>query len=566
MNNYKLWTLIKYFLSIDFFAFTSINQMFKKNSKKSTSFQGIFSILVYLFLFIFVIPKIAGNFTKALSLAENSYYITTIVISLFVITLFFALAQSFIFIEKNNESEFLLTLPISGEIIIKSRIFSLIITFLFSFYLMIIYLFIIVGIKLKLPLHYYVFSILAFILLNTFTVILAGIIILIFGQLVKKSKFFNRFLKLIYGLFVITLFLGYMFFVQSASNPKVAITSSQIFNELEVTFSKVFFFLMWVKNIILSRNILNSILNLLVGIILLMLSLFIFNTLSKFNYLKILRSANLANKESQSTIEKRKRMGLSNHRQSKWFVIFKKELQDIISNPTYILQVIMFDLMIIVFFGIGMYFAISSKSLIVPAINNFISFIKFSDLLLYSFAIGGVLGLFAGLGSMTVSSVTREGKSFWVVATAPIGINTQLISRVLGCQFIHFTTYFSLILISMTIYVFNPLVYILLFLGIILTLFVSGLINMILGLINPYFDWKTPKEAINGGAGGLNVFLSVLINYGIYALITFVSIYGIKQNISINYLITLNSLIIIVLGIVSYIIDYKLFKRVLKKF
>lgn len=565
MSKSNLWILIKYFISIDFFVFTSIGQIFKNKSKKSASFQGIFTILVYLGLFLYVIPKFAGDFAISLASNEGSYYVTAIVVSLFVATLFFSLAQSFIFIEKNNESEFLLTLPISGEDIIKSRIYSLVFTFLFSFYLLIIYFFIIIGIKLNLPVYYYIFMILGFILLNMFTVILSGIIILLFGQLIRTSKFFNRFSKGIYGVFVIVLFVAYMIFVQTLSNPNIAITPSQIFLEVESILSTVFFFVTWVKNIIVSKSILNSSLNLIFGVVLVIIVMLVFNILSKLNYLKILRCANVANTESSTVIEKRKKFGLTSSKRSKWMVLFNKELQDIVSNPTYILQIIMFDLMIVVFSGIGMYFAFSNKSLLVPVINNIITFVKFSDLILYSFSIGCILGLFAGLGSMTVSSVTREGKAFWVVATAPIGINTQLTSRVCGCQFIHLITYLIVILVSTLIYTFNPLVYISLILGIILTLFVSGLINMILGLLNPYFDWKTAKEAVNGGAGGLNVFLSILINYGIYALLIFTVVFGLKNEIEINTLAMLDILILFILGIIAYIVDYKLFKRVLKR-
>lgn len=75
---------------------------------------------------------------------------------------------------------------------------------------------------------------------------------------------------------------------------------------------------------------------------------------------------------------------------------------------------------------------------------------------------------------------------------------------------------------------FNPLVYISIIIGAIVTLFTSGALNMILGLINPNFDWKTPKEALNNGSGGISVIFSILINYGIYALMGFIFYFGKK--------------------------------------
>ena len=52
--------------------------------------------------------------------------------------------------------------------------------------------------------------------------------------------------------------------------------------------------------------------------------------------------------------------------------------------------------------------------------------------------------------------------------------------------------------------------------------------DIILGFINPYFDWKTPKEALNGDSGRINIFISILINYGLYGLIIFVTVKMIK--------------------------------------
>ena len=117
----------------------------------------------------------------------------------------------------------------------------------------------------------------------------------------------------------------------------------------------------------------------------------------------------------------------------------------------------------------------------------------------------------------------------------------------------------------MVLYIFNPLVYVAVILGMALTLFTSGSLNMILGLINPYFDWKTPKEALNGGSGGINIFISILINYGLYGLIIFVTVKMIKWNYNIPYVVLADLIIILITAVISYLIDIKLFKRLLRR-
>ena len=191
--------------------------------------------------------------------------------------------------------------------------------------------------------------------------------------------------------------------------------------------------------------------------------------------------------------------------------------------------------------------------------------IDLKDILLYSFATGAVVGLYEGLSSLTTSSVSREGKAFWIIASAPINIHTQILSRICACQFLHFAIMVVVLLASLTIYIFNPLIYIVALLGFCLTLFISGALNMILGLINPNFDWKTPREAINNGATGLSTFGSILINYGMYALMIFTAYFGIKRSMDIRFIIIIDIAIAIIAGIISYIVDYKLYKRVLKR-
>ena len=98
-----------------------------------------------------------------------------------------------------------------------------------------------------------------------------------------------------------------------------------------------------------------------------------------------------------------------------------------------------------------------------------------------------------------------------------------------------------------------------------LTFFVSGSLNMILGLVNPYFDWKTPKEALNGGSGQINVFVSILINYGLYGILIFLTVKMVKMNQKLVPIVLANLGLIILTGIISYIIDRILFKKLLKR-
>ena len=166
MNKSKLLTLIKYFVSIDFFAILSIKQNLKTKGKKAASFQGIAGILVFLVLFIYGAPKvgefIARNFQTPLGRAS----ITSISVGVFIFTLFLSLATAFVFIEKNNETEILLSLPISGSDIFLARIYSLAITFYVSFFIMFSIAIGVTGYTVGKGLDFYIFSFIGLMILD----------------------------------------------------------------------------------------------------------------------------------------------------------------------------------------------------------------------------------------------------------------------------------------------------------------------------------------------------------------------------------------------------------------
>ena len=565
MKKSKLLTLIKYFVSIDFFAILSIRQNLKTKGKRSASFQGAMGLIFFAIMFIWGAPKLgqflANNFQSEFGKAS----LTTFSVGIFIITLFLSLATAFVFIEKNNETEILLSLPISGSDIFLSRIYSLAITFFISFFLIFVIAFGVTGYNLGKGIDFYVFTFLGLILLNLEAILLTGVIILIFGKLLRTSKIFNRFLKLIYGLFTIGLFVVYMIFTQAASNPALGINLSKIIVDFDKKLSSIFFFVIWMKKILISKSIITSIINLGIGLIICVVLSFLLKYFADRNYLEILRSVNVVSKESKATIEKRKKQGVAHSRQYKLVVLFKKEFSEIITTPTYLMQVIMIDLMVIIGGFIGIYYGLKFKDQLQLFMGILVSRVSLFYLLAGGFGIGACLGLFCGLSSLTTSSVSREGKSFWVLATAPIGINTHIISRIFACQLLHFISALIIIALSMILYIFNPLVYLAVISGMFLTLFTSGSLNMVIGLINPYFDWKTPKEALNGGSGQINVFVSILINYGLYGLIIFTTVKMIKWNYDLPYIILANLIIILLTATISYIINTRLFKRLLKR-
>ena len=561
MNNSKLWILTKYFVSIDFFAILSIKQnLLSKKGKKSAAFQGIIGLLTTFILIIFVAPVLGKNISSFILNTHTIPLFTTIFSMIFVVTLFIALSSAFSFIEKTEESEFLLSLPISGKDIISARIYALTIVFFISLQTIILAVLYSLGYNLSRGFDYYIFITISMILFNIESIVLSGIIVLIFGKLIRKSKFFNKFAKAIYTLFMILGFSLYMIITQSFSSPRLGAEVTSVMSNVNEILSKIFFFAVWPKDIIIFKDYQTVLMSLLIGVVSTILIVLIFRILANRNYLEILRSSNVASQEDSSVIEKRKSRGLAYSKQSKFMVLFKREFIEILTTPTYVLQLIVQNVMLIVAFGIIFF---KAKDMVESAFFWVITSTTSFELLVYAFTTGAILGIVLGFTSLTTSSVSRDGKAFWIVASAPIKVHTQILARIFACQFLYFIFLMIIILLSLIVHIFDPLVYIALILGASITLFTSGSLNMILGLVNPNFDWKTPKEALNSGSG--ISFVSILINYGIYVFLGTIFYFGKKNNIRIPIVLLVDILIILLIGIISYIINYKLYQKLLKR-
>jgi len=175
--------------------------------------------------------------------------------------------------------------------------------------------------------------------------------------------------------------------------------------------------------------------SLLIGVVSTILIVLIFRILANRNYLEILRSSNVASQEDSSVIEKRKSRGLAYSKQSKFMVLFKREFIEILTTPTYVLQLIVQNVMLIVAFGIIFF---KAKDMVESAFYWVITSTTSFELLVYAFTTGAILGIVLGFTSLTTSSVSRDGKAFWIVASAPIKVHTQVLARIFACQFLYF--------------------------------------------------------------------------------------------------------------------------------
>lgn len=568
-NQSKFWILFKYFLTIDFYAFLPLIPS-KHKGNRGKKAQGIAIIIALLYLGVLFVPRAIDTLVALWDSPAIKVVIFGMSVGIFVIMFLNMLSQSYSFIEKSEESEMLLSLPLNGKDIIMARVLSLGTSFIIMMGSGLMLIVTLTKLRLYQSIIEIIFGNLSIILLMLESILLSGIVVMLIGKLIKNSKLFNRFSKVLYAI-MFMFFLGlYIVFVvnMSSGDPSTSAQDLMIVDSVvkyTQHISAPFFWLSWSSELLVAININEALLPLVIGLVSCIILYVGFDILSAKNYLEILRSSNTAVKDTHKTIAKRKIKGLTSKRNGHFKLIFIKELKNIFSNPTYILQIFPSDIMAIVFGTIIIQKINSSGTDLSAVIAQFLASFSQLEITVIFLGVGCVLGLFAGLGSIVMSSVSREGKAFWIMANAPIKTSTQIFARIFACQISHLFTYTLLIIgTAIFIYRFDFIYYLCVFLGLVIMLIASASISMVFGLIKPSFDWKTPKEAVNNGSGGIYIFLSIIVNYALYGLCIAIALLGAKYHSPIISIITVDIAIVIIVAAISLYVDFRLYNRVIK--
>lgn len=546
MNKSKLWTLIKYFICIDFYQFLSFKKNLFKKDKRGVAINNILQILIILYI-TFMVKKFTPYVNSSL-----------LITSTFIFTLLINLTFSFSFIEKNEANNLLLALPISGKTIIEARIFTLFIDNFFPIYFLVIEYLYFIGFYLNKNILYYIFSTLSIIALSFQSALISGIFILLFGMAVKRNTWFKKIIKILYPIFACGVFLAYILIIQNLKDTNIAIISSKI----EIYLSKVFFLLRWINKVILFENLNSVIINFFIGIILSIIFFYIFKNIAIRKYIEILKNQE-NNSNEKNFIKKQKKQGLSSKRKSKFIALFEKELSTILSNTQYLTFTIMqnIPLLAIIFSAFfKLKKSLVSKELVSKEINVLLTSMSTITLILVFLVVGICIAIFTNFSSIISSTVTRETKAFWIIATAPIGINTQILSKMAACNIINLIFLLLILVASLYIYIFNPLFYIFLIVGYLIGIFFMSSLNLIFGILNPNFNFKTSKEALNKSSS-----TGVFVSSGITALLGLVAYFGMRFGFTLQNILIVEILIVLLFSILAYIIDYKLYKKLIRK-
>ena len=542
MNKKNILTLAKYSLKESFFPYMPRKTV--PNMPKS--YLG--RILILLWTYVFFGAVFTGVFKASAYIYvanDMAYmYFVTFAISITLMVFVFYLPQIFSNLYTKSAIANYQTMPITEGELFVGKVFGGVLSFVdFLLYLaigLVIYFgeagfdpwVLVMGILLYFPMIYLPYGILSLFLL-----------------IIKKFTNVNRHAKLFktIGYLIMFAIMGGIYFLSfSASNPnatgKMNVDINQIKDMLGMV-SNVFFnakiFGLAIAGDVSQRLIFTG---LLLGLCLI-LALISYKIADKFYYEAVFdehldTSKREANHKKDVKIESG----------SQFKAIFKKDLKTLFSNIVFLASPITMAIIIITMGYTQARIAIKDSG-IDPLAPEF---------LLVAFLISLSVGLFIWInGGLANTSLSREGRSFYLIQTLPIDPKSHMRARFLSAYLIACGANLILALAFTFMLKLRILGGLVIFLGLSISAAFATLISLYFGTFMIYTQWKKPQDIQRGGGlKAVGLYIGSLIVMGLIGFIVFII-----TEATDNIIIGAGAAIIVVL-----IITFLVYKATLKKY
>ena len=507
MNKSNILTLAKYSLKESFFPYMPRKTV--PNMPKS--YLG--RILILLWTYVFFGAVFTGVFKASAYLYvanDMDYmYFVTFAMSITLMVFVFYLPQIFSNLYTKSAIANYQTMPITEGELFVGKVFGGVLGFVDFLLYLAIGLFIyfgeagfdpwvlVMGILLYFPMIYLPYGILSLFLL-----------------IIKKFTNVNRHAKLFktIGYLIMFALMGVIYYFSfSTSNPdamgKVNIDMTKITNTIS-TVSNVFFsakiFGLALAGSMKERLIFTGLLLALC----LILTFISYKLADKFYYEAVF-DEHLDTSKREATPSKDIKIEAG----SQFKAIFKKDLKTLFSNIVFLSGPITMAIILIVM-GFG-----QSKILLKEVDIN----PRGQEFLLFAFLISLGVGLFIWInGGLANTSLSREGKSFYLIQTLPIDPKSHMRARFLSAYLIACGVNLIVALAFTFMLKLKILGGLVIFLGLSISAAFATLISLYFGTFMIYTKWKKPQEIQQGGGlKAVLLYLGSLVIMGLLGLMVF---------------------------------------------
>lgn len=507
MNKSNILTFAKYSLKESFFPYMPRKTV--PNMPKS--YLGRILILLWTYVFFGAIFTGVFKASAYLYVANDMAYMyfVTFAVSLTLMVFIFYLPQIFSNLYTKSAIANYQTMPITEGELFVGKVFGGVLGFVDFLLYLAIGLFIyfgeagfdpwvlVMGILLYFPMIYLPYGILSLFLL-----------------IIKKFTNVNRHAKLFktIGYLIMFALMGVIYYFSfSTSNPdamgKVNIDMTKITNTIS-TVSNVFFsakiFGLALAGSMKERLIFTGLLLALC----LILTFISYKLADKFYYEAVF-DEHLDTSKREATPSKDIKIEAG----SQFKAIFKKDLKTLFSNIVFLSGPITMAIILIVM-GFG-----QSKILLKEVDIN----PRGQEFLLVAFLISLGVGLFIWInGGLANTSLSREGKSFYLIQTLPIDPKSHMRARFLSAYLIACGVNLIVALAFTFMLKLKILGGLVIFLGLSISAAFATLISLYFGTFMIYTKWKKPQEIQQGGGlKAVLLYLGSLVIMGLLGLMVF---------------------------------------------
>lgn len=473
-------------LKIDLINNLSLNTIFskKKKSEKQKSSKLIGLIIIYSFLALFLVGYTILFCSMFGEIKEYDAMIYWGVGLGGVFCMMMTLGQSYSTLFQSRDYELLATLPINKKTIVTSKLCSLLLVNYIYFNLPFITSVIVYSSFTGFQFYYIVIALLGAILGPLLAVTICSACAFVLGRLLSGFKYKNLLTSIVSMAFIILVFI----FSFSVSSMDPALPDEEVFkmaaDAIRNTFSKVYF-----VSTFLSKAFAGELLNVLWFVLVSLVPFTIFALLTAKNYVRI--------NENQSTSYKNKNFKLEKQKQGSQFkALLKKEAKVFFSTSTYFMNVIVSPLLSCVVI-IAMSFSFEE---LLQEGEGFMDFMPLVFTILLLFVMGMV--------TSSASSISMEGKQFWLIKCAPISPKIVLLVKSLLNVFIctpFILADIVLLIVFMDMSVIDSIV---IGLTLLFANFAYSFTGTWINLINYKLDWDNPAQVVKSGANTLIGMLS----------------------------------------------------------
>lgn len=523
MNNLK--TLLKYTLINSL----GINKLTKKKNGESRGIGlGLAAFLIYLLIFSFVTLYmfLFIMMYKELGNAKNIYLLIITVSSLICFVTTISKANTYIF--RTKDYDFLMSLPIKSSTIIVTKLLSLYLYNLLFVFTLVISVDIAYIISVGFDAGLILLSIPAMLIIPLFPMTVSSFIAFLLGFIPLKQKTKNLLSMLLY----IIMFGGFMaiYFYGMASAEGNAVALYDVLGEY-------YFMGKWLFSGMADLNIVSLLL--FTGVSFGSFLVFVIIVGRFFLAINGMMSNNNTKSNYKIQNEKYEKKGEVK-------TIFQKEMRSLLNYPQVLIQIASGPIMSIVM-------AIMMPIVILQNSGASIGEIDLENGNMMMLIIGAFMIFALTMVSSTSSSISLEGKSFWIIKSSPVKTTNIFWGKCLVNIVLTIPVALINVIILEIFFKANLIIAILVFLMTVGFVLFTTFMGLFFNLLSPKFDYDNPVKAVKQGKP---VLFTMLMDFGVIIvtgiLLVIAHMFG-----GIYASVAVGTLLGIILCVISYLILFK---------